>query len=62
MLMCDVMMAGYVVRGAERAERWTHTLSGHSGELGGARGEALTFRHELLVSRSADNFTTTPHW
>ncbi|KAJ8718240.1 hypothetical protein PYW08_002477 [Mythimna loreyi] len=54
--------AGYVVRGTERAERWRHTLSGHSGELGGARGEALTFRHELLVTRSADNYTTTPHW
>ncbi|KAJ8714310.1 hypothetical protein PYW07_002535 [Mythimna separata] len=54
--------AGYVVRGTDRAERWRHTLSGHSGELGGARGEALTFRHELLVTRSADNYTTTPHW
>ncbi|PZC70526.1 hypothetical protein B5X24_HaOG215754 [Helicoverpa armigera] len=54
--------AGYVLRGTQRAERWRYTLSGHAGELGAARGEALTFRHELLLARSADNHTTTPLW
>ncbi|CAH0587828.1 unnamed protein product [Chrysodeixis includens] len=52
--------AGYVLRGEQRTERWRYTMSGHSGELGGARGEALTFLHELLVRRAPDNFTTIP--
>lgn len=41
-------------------ERWTHTVSGGPGELGGARGEALAFHHELLLARAHDNYTTTP--
>ncbi|CAH0587839.1 unnamed protein product [Chrysodeixis includens] len=52
--------AGYVQRGEQRTERWRYIQSGHSGELGGVRGEALTFRHELLVRRAPDNFTTIP--
>lgn len=43
-----------------RVERWTHTVSGGPGELGGARGEALAFHHELLLARAHDNYTTTP--
>ncbi|XP_052741581.1 uncharacterized protein LOC112049861 [Bicyclus anynana] len=43
--------AGYTDADGQRAERWTHTLSGRVGELGAARGEALTFRHELLLRR-----------
>ncbi|CAH2098006.1 unnamed protein product [Euphydryas editha] len=40
--------------GAERAERWRHTVEGRAGEMGGARGEALTLRHELLLLRAPD--------
>lgn len=43
-----------------RVERWAHAVSGGAGELGGARGEALTFRHELLLARAPDNSTVTP--
>lgn len=47
--------AGYVTSDGERAERWRHTLAGGAGELGAARGEALTFRHELLLRRAPDD-------
>lgn len=49
------MCAGYVTSDGERAERWRHTLAGGAGELGAARGEALTFRHELLLRRAPDD-------
>lgn len=35
-----------------KAELWKQSMTGAPGELGGARGEALTYRHELLVSRA----------
>ncbi|XP_045761802.1 uncharacterized protein LOC123865029 [Maniola jurtina] len=50
--------AGYAPRDGERAELWRHTLAGRVGELGAARGEALTFRHELLLRRAADDSAT----
>ncbi|KAH9640213.1 hypothetical protein HF086_008449 [Spodoptera exigua] len=56
----DLQAFSFAGRDVHGNEVWRHTLSGHSGELGGARGEALTFRHELLLARSADNYTTTP--
>ncbi|XP_053613924.1 uncharacterized protein LOC128677243 [Plodia interpunctella] len=39
-----------------RMERWTYSLAGQVGELGAARGEALTFRHELLAARVRPDF------
>ncbi|KAL0861205.1 hypothetical protein ABMA27_008773 [Loxostege sticticalis] len=43
---------GYVQYGDVKAELWKQSMTGAPGELGGARGEALTYRHELLVSRA----------
>lgn len=51
---------GYSEAEFGRVERWTRTVSGNAGELGGVRGEALTFRHEMLVARAPDNYTSTP--
>ncbi|KAG6464169.1 uncharacterized protein LOC115452876 [Manduca sexta] len=52
--------AGYVETAGGRVERWRHTVAGRGGELGGVRGEALTFRHELELQRAADNDTALP--
>ncbi|KAG6464167.1 hypothetical protein O3G_MSEX014328 [Manduca sexta] len=52
--------AGYVDTPGGRVERWRHTVAGRGGELGGVRGEALTFRHELELQRAADNDTALP--
>ncbi|XP_060805053.1 uncharacterized protein LOC106136660 isoform X2 [Amyelois transitella] len=47
---------GYNDTSAGRLERWTYVVSGQAGELGGARGEALVFRHLLLVARRAEDY------
>ncbi|KOB67608.1 putative peptidase [Operophtera brumata] len=54
------LSAGHVESEYGRVERWAHTVTGGAGELGGARGEALAFHHELLLARASDNYTTTP--
>ncbi|XP_004927340.1 uncharacterized protein LOC101739363 [Bombyx mori] len=51
---------GYTETPQGRAERWKLTAAGRGGELGGVRGEALTFRHELLLVRAPDNYTAVP--
>ncbi|CAH0717525.1 unnamed protein product, partial [Brenthis ino] len=47
--------AGYEQGEGGRLERWRHSVTGRAGELGGARGEALTLRHELLLQRLPDD-------
>ncbi|VVC90238.1 unnamed protein product [Leptidea sinapis] len=37
--------------GEEKVERWRHVVSGRAGQAGAARGEVLTFRHDLLLAR-----------
>lgn len=49
-------LSGHVEFGNIKAEKWKHTVSGKPGEMGGAKGEALVFRHELLLTRGANNF------
>nr|XP_026496931.1 uncharacterized protein LOC113401290 [Vanessa tameamea] len=44
--------AGYEQTEGGRAERWRLTETPRAGERGGARGEALTLRHELLLLRA----------
>lgn len=56
-------LAGYVDTqegGTGAVESWQLAVSGRAGELGGARDESLTFRHELLVVRAPDNITAIP--
>ncbi|KAJ0170400.1 hypothetical protein K1T71_013771 [Dendrolimus kikuchii] len=52
--------AGYVGTGVSRVERWTHTVVGAPGDRGGAQGEALTFNHELIVTRPLENDFVIP--
>lgn len=51
-------MSEYVPWEGGRAERWTQRVAGGAGELGGARGEALTFRHEMLLARAPGDVIT----
>ncbi|CAK1590816.1 unnamed protein product [Parnassius mnemosyne] len=46
--------AGYVETARGNAEVWRRVVAGRAGELGGARGEALATRHDLLLARDAD--------
>ncbi|XP_050671316.1 uncharacterized protein LOC126969793 isoform X3 [Leptidea sinapis] len=43
--------AGYEQYGEQKVERWRHVVSGRAGQAGAARGEVLTFRHDLLLAR-----------
>lgn len=53
--------AGYLnSESLDRVERWTHRVEGQPGQNGGARGEALVFRHELILTRSIDSHTVVP--
>ncbi|XP_049879873.1 uncharacterized protein LOC126376492 [Pectinophora gossypiella] len=49
--------AGYREEFGGRVEVWRKEVSGRAGELGAARGESLTFRHELFVSRKSEEFS-----
>ncbi|KAI8432514.1 hypothetical protein MSG28_013515 [Choristoneura fumiferana] len=45
--------AGYTsAEGQSQVERWHRVVAGGPGEGGAARGESLTFHHELLVTRN----------
>ncbi|CAH2056991.1 unnamed protein product, partial [Iphiclides podalirius] len=46
--------AGYVESARGVGELWRRVVGGRAGELGGARGEALTTRHDLLLARDAE--------
>ncbi|XP_038218677.1 uncharacterized protein LOC119837223 [Zerene cesonia] len=47
--------AGYVEQGNASLERWQQQVAGAAGELGAARGERLTARHDLLLARDRDD-------
>ncbi|XP_026750371.2 counting factor associated protein D-like isoform X2 [Galleria mellonella] len=49
--------AGYVdMEDGQKAEKWAYNVSGGPGEMGGARDEALTYRHEMHVTRDKDGY------
>ncbi|KAM3955806.1 uncharacterized protein ACR2FA_010246 [Aphomia sociella] len=48
---------GYVdMEDGTKAEQWMYTVSGEPGEMGAAPEEALTFNHELIVTRDEHGY------
>lgn len=48
-----IVSSGYTsAEGQSQVERWQRKVFAGPGEGGAARGESLTFHHELLVTRN----------